>query len=180
MQRIAATTPHSAPPGSQHALAAVVGRMGRVLNIHATMAASPAVISAYDALSRSIQEHGTFDGRTREAIALTVASVNDCGYCQAAHTALGTRAGLSPEQMIAIRRGEPIGDALLDTLCRVTREATASTGSVTDRTWDAALDAGWHVNQLAETFVHLIANTFTNYFNHYAHTELDLPPAPAA
>lgn len=41
---------------------------------------------------------------------------------------------------------------------------------------------GWSADELAEAFVHIIANVFTNYLNHYAHTELDLtlaPPIPA-
>jgi hypothetical protein len=41
-----------------------------------------------------------------------------------------------------------------------------------------ALDAGWSDQQLAELFVHLGVNMFSNYFNHYNHTDLDLPPAP--
>jgi len=46
-------------------------------------------------------------------------------------------------------------------------------------TWKQALEAGWTEQELAETFAHLAANLFTNYFNHQASTELDLPEAPA-
>jgi AhpD family alkylhydroperoxidase len=41
-----------------------------------------------------------------------------------------------------------------------------------------ALDAGWTVEESAELFTHVAVNIFTNYFNHYAHTELDIPAAP--
>lgn len=46
-------------------------------------------------------------------------------------------------------------------------------------TWKQALEAGSTEQELAETFAHLAANLFTNYFNHHASTELDLPEAPA-
>jgi len=61
----------------------------------------------------------------------------------------------------------------------VVRKAAANVGDVDDATWKAALQAGWTEDQLAEEFVHLAANLFTNYFNHYVGTELDFPSAPA-
>ncbi len=51
------------------------------------------MLDAYAALQHSIEEHGTLDGRTREAIALVVAAVDECSYCQAAHTLGGKAAG---------------------------------------------------------------------------------------
>lgn len=47
-----------------------------------------------------------------------------------------------------------------------------------EATWQAALDAGWTTDELAEASVYIAENLFTNYFNHYAVTELDLPAAP--
>lgn len=41
----------------------------------------------------------------------------------------------------------------------------------------AALEAG--TEALAEAFAHVAVNLYTNYFNHYAGTELDVPAAPA-
>lgn len=178
MQRIPATTLDQATPAAHDALAAISSRMGGVVAIHATMASAPAVIVGYRALSDAIRAHGTLDGRTREAIALAVAATNGCDYCQAAHTGLGAAAGLDPDTMMRLRTGERTGDARLDAIAAVARAATAHTGYVDEGTWTRATDAGWSADELAETFVHIIANVFTNYFNHYAHTELDLTPAP--
>ena len=44
-----------------------------------------------DAWPGELQDTGTFDARTREAIGLAVAVVDDCASCQAAHTAGGRR-----------------------------------------------------------------------------------------
>ena len=53
-----------------------------------------------------------------------------------------------------------------------------SSGEVDDHTYQAALAAGWTTDQLAELYAHVAANQFTNYFNHYNGTDLDIPAAP--
>ena len=152
--------------------------MGKLLNIHAGMAHSPAVIGAYAGIGSAIAAHGTFDARTREAIALAVGNQNGCDYCQAAHTLSARRAGLDDGEILQIRAGEVDFDEKVETITAVAREAAANTGYVSEATWQAALAAGWSAGELSEAFAHIAANLFTNYFNHYAGTELDLPPAP--
>lgn len=178
MPRIPTRSLEDAPEGAQPYVQNLQRRMGRLLNIHAGMAHSPAVIGAYSGISKAIAEHGTFDARTREAIALAVGNQDECGYCQAAHTVSGRKAGLSDEQILAIRAGEVDFDPRLAALTEVAREAAANTGHVSDPVWQAAREAGWSEDELAEAFAHIAANLFTNYFNHYAGTELDFPAAP--
>jgi len=177
--RIPVHTIDSAPEESRETLKALAARMGKVLNIHGEMAHSPVVLAAYSGIAAAIAEHGTFDARTREAIALAVGAVDSCDYCQSAHTIAGTRAGLSSGETVAIRRGDVDFDDKLAALLAVVRKAAAHVGDVDDATWTGALQAGWTEKQLTEAFVHLVANLFTNYFNHYVGTELDFPPAPA-
>lgn len=178
MPRIPAHTVASAPEASRDQLKALEARYGKVLNIHAEMAHSPVVLHAYTALQRAIADDGSFDGRTREAIALAVAVVDGCSYCQAAHTGGGRAAGLSDDEMVAIRRDAVDFDDRLAALLAVARAYTRNVGSVQDATWQAALDAGWTDEELTELSVHVTANLFTNYFNHFVETELDLPAAP--
>jgi AhpD family alkylhydroperoxidase len=178
MPRIPAHTVENAPTNSRPYAEQLQQRMGRLLNIHAGMAHSPVVISAYDGISKAIAEHGTFDARTREAIALAVGNQDACDYCQAAHTISGRRAGFTDEQLIAIRTGEVGFDPKLAAITEIAREAAANVGHVSDSAWQAALEAGWTDAELAEAFGHIAANLFTNYFNHYAGTELDLHAAP--
>jgi alkylhydroperoxidase family enzyme len=54
-----------------------------VLNIHGEMAHSPVVLAVYAGMQAAIAEHGGFDARMREAIALAVAAADGCHYCQA-------------------------------------------------------------------------------------------------
>ncbi len=178
MTRIPVHTVPSAPEGSRDALKSLEAKFGKVLNIHGAMAHSPAVLETYAAIQGVMQDHGTFDARTREAIALAVANVDECSYCQAAHTAGGTAAGLSLQETIDIRRGQ-VGDPRLAVLLQLVREQAGNRGHVQDTTWQAALDAGWTDEELTETSAVVALNLFTNYFNHLVRTDLDLPAAPA-
>lgn len=177
LPRIPVHTLDDAPAASRDTLAALGQKMGKVLNIHAEMAHAPVVIAAYAGMQNAIAEHGTFDARTREAIALTVGAVDRCDYCQSAHTLSGKRAGWTEDQTVAIRAGEPV-DPRLDALIAVVRGAAGDVGEVDEVTWKSALEAGWTETELTEAFAHVAVNLYTNYFNHYAVTELDVPAAP--
>ena len=178
MSRIPAHTLDSVPEQSRDTLAGLAKRVGKVLNIHSGMAHSPVVLAAYKGIGDAIASHGTLDARTRETIALAVANEDGCDYCQAAHTLSGKAAGLSLDQTLAIRGNTIDFDDKLAAIAAVVREAAANTGAVSDLTWKEALELGWTEQELAETFAHLAANLFTNCFNHYAETQLDLPEAP--
>jgi AhpD family alkylhydroperoxidase len=178
MTRVPVHTVDDAPEGSRDALKALEAKLGKVLNIHGAMAHSPAVLQTYVAIQSVLQDTGTFDGRTREAIALAVANVDECSYCQAAHTAGGKAAGLSEQETIDIRRGQ-VEDPKLSALLALVREQAGNVGDIQDSTWQAALDAGWTDAELTETSAHVALNLFTNYFNHLVRTDLDLPPAPS-
>ncbi len=177
MSRLPVHTVDSAPENSRDSLKALEAQFGTVLNIHGAMAHSPAVLQTYAAIQQVMQDVGMFDGATREAIALVVANVDECAYCQAAHTAGGKAAGLTEQQTVDIRRGQ-VDDPRLAALLALVREQAAEVGSVQDSTWQSALDAGWTDAELTETSVHVALNLFTNYFNHLADTEQDVPAAP--
>ncbi len=179
MARIPVHTLDSAPENSRDQLKALEAKFGNVLNIHGEMAHSPVVLQSYVALQSVIADYGSYDARTREAIALAVGNVDECSYCQAAHTGGGKAAGLSDDEMIAIRRDEVKFDAKLAALLSLAREYTRDVGNVSDATWHAALDAAWTEEQLTELSVHVTLNLFTNYFNHFVQTDLDLPAAPS-
>lgn len=178
MPRIPVHTVDSAPEASRDALKQLEATYGKVLNIHGEMAHSPAVLLSYVALQDVIREHATLDGRVREAIALAVGNQDQCTYCQSAHTGGGKAAGLTEDEMIAIRRGDAAFDPALDALLTLARAYTANVGHTDDDTWQAASSAGWSDEQLTELSIHVTLNLLTNYFNHHVHTELDMPEAP--
>ncbi len=178
MPRVPLHTIGDAPEQSREALRGLERRMGRLLNIHAEMAHAPVVLAAYQGIQEAIAQHGSFDAKTREAIALAVGAVNKCAYCQSAHTAGGQAVGWSLKETVAIREGNADLGPKLGSLLAVAREIPGNTGYVADATWQAAREAGWSDADLAELFAHVAANMFTNYFNHYMQTGPDLPAAP--
>jgi AhpD family alkylhydroperoxidase len=179
MARIPVHTTQSAPEQSRDELKALEAKFGKVINIHGGMAHSPVVLQSYVAMQQVIADYGSFDARTREAIALAVGNADDCNYCQAAHTGGGKAAGLSNDEMIAVRRSAADFDAKLDALLTLARQYTTNIGAVEDVAWQAALDAGWTDEELTELTAHVTLNLLTNYFNHFVKTDLDLPAAPA-
>lgn len=179
MPRIPVHTVDSAPQASQETLRYLQKRFGMLLNIHAEMAHAPVVLEAYAAMNAAIARHGTFDARTREAIALAVGAVDHCSYCQSAHTVSAKAAGFTETETVAIRRGVFDADPKLAALLEVAREIAGDIGEVSDAAWDKALAAGWDDVQLTEVFAHVAVNLYTNYFNHLARTDLDVPAAPA-
>lgn len=179
MPRIPVHCIDDAPAGAGEILQKLQQRFGAVLNIHGAMAHAPVVLGTYTAMQAAIAAHGSFDARTREAIALAVGAVNDCAYCQSAHTIAGQLAGWSLKETVALRDGAPITEETkLHALLAVARQIASAVGEVDNDTWQDALEAGWTVENLSELFAHVMANLFTNYFNHYAQTELDIPAAP--
>lgn len=178
MSRIPVHSVEDAPQAARERLQALQAQFGKVLNIHGEMAHAPVVLAAYGGIQDAIAEHGTFDAGTREAIALAVGNANDCGYCQSAHTQGAKAAGWSQEDTVAIRNGGIDADPKLTALLNVAREISRTGGDVDDDSWSQAREAGWTDTELTELFTHVIVNIFTNYFNHYAHTEIDVPVAP--
>lgn len=178
MPRIPAQTLDNVPQESRELAEKMEKKIGKLLNIHAGMAHSPVVIAAYDGIASAISKHGTFDARTKEAIALAVGNEDGCDYCQSAHTMSGKAAGFSDEQTKAIRAGDIDFDDRLAAITTLARETASNTGSVSEQTWQSVLDAGWSEEERSEAFAHIAVNLYTNYFNHYAGTELDVPTAP--
>jgi len=121
-----------------------------VSNIHGEMAHAPVTLAVYAAMRAAIMEHSTFDVRTREAIALTVAAVNKCEYCAGAHTAGALALGWSLEQVAAFWSGNVDFDSRLAGLLSLAVEIATGGGFVDDSTWNACLDSGWSTEQLTD------------------------------
>src|SRR3990170_4159774 len=80
---------------------------------------------------------------TRQAIHLTVAAVDDCGYCQAAYTGATRAASFEVDETVQIRRGRLEDDPELNALLALVRQIADNRGYVDESEWSAALAAGW-------------------------------------
>jgi uncharacterized peroxidase-related enzyme len=179
MSRIA--TPSSiaaSPAGSQSMLAAVGEQLGSVPNLFRVAGNSPAALEGYLGMSGALAK-GALPAPTRERIALAVAEVNGCHYCLAAHTYLGKNLARLDDAEIAANRAGTSHDAKADAAVRFAVRVTRARGHVDGGEVQAVRDAGYSDAQIVEIVQHVALNTWTNYLNEVAGTEIDFPAVSA-
>lgn len=151
----------------------VKGAMGAVPNILATFAQSPKVLEGFLAFNTALGQ-GKLSPRLREQIAVAMAGANTCDYCASAHTALGKGAGVSKDELVRNLRGQS-ADAKTQAALSFVRKVVVERGHVADADVHALREAGYGDGEIVEIVAHIGLNTFTNYFNHIAETEIDFP-----
>lgn len=176
MSRIPTHTVEDAPAASRPLLHKIVQStpMGRPANLHAQMAHSPAVLTAYTSLRAVLAEHTSFDPKVGAALTLATAAGVGNDYMIRIASRLAQMNGWTEEQITALTTGTPTNDAKIDALAGLVREAAANSGNVADATWRAARHSGWSDGQLTDAFAYLGATVFTGYFLNYAQTDLDV------
>jgi hypothetical protein len=176
MSRIPTHTVEDAPEASRPLLQKIAqsSPTGRPLNLHAQMAHSPAVLAAYTSLRAVIAEHGALEPKVSWALNLATAVAVGNDYMIGIAIRFAHMNGWTDAQIAALQSGAATGDAKIDALMRVVREAAANSGNVTDVTWKAAQQGGWGDAELAEAFAHLGLTMFTGYFLNYAQTDTDV------
>ena len=179
MSRLA--TPASiatSPAASQPLLEAVNKQLGSVPNLFRVIGNSPAALEGYLAASGALAKGG-LPAQTRERIALAVAEVNGCGYCLAAHSYLGKNLAKLDDAEIAANRAGASNDAKADAAVRFAALVTRARGHVDTNAVLAVRAAGYSDAQIVEIVLHVALNTWTNYLNEVADTEIDFPAVAA-
>ena len=127
MPRLTVVDPATATGRTKELLGELEAAFGRTSNLTLSMAVNPAVLEAWIALNSALGS--TLSRRLEEQIAIAIAEANGCGYCLAAHTALGRRAGIEEHELAISRAGEssdPNVAAALSSRGLSTRSAAAS------------------------------------------------------
>ncbi|EMB50017.1 Uncharacterized protein conserved in bacteria [Vibrio mimicus] len=167
-------TPVSNPQGEAAAtLNAIKQKIGMVPNLYATVAHSSTVLNAYLAFSEALNQ-GRLTAKQRELIALAVGQANACQYCLSAHTMISRSTGLSDEQIITARLGSA-ENALDNALVKLAVSLVKQRGVITDEQLSEARTQGVDEGLVFEVLAQVSANTFTNYANHVAGTDIDFP-----
>jgi uncharacterized peroxidase-related enzyme len=168
----------TAPAAAKPLLEAVNKQLGFVPNLFRVVANSPAALEGYLGMSGALAK-GKLPAQTRERIALAVAQINGCNYCLSAHSELGKSfAKLSEAEIAANRHGgslDPRAEAAVRFAAKVARER----GHVSDADVQAVRMAGYDDAQIVEIVQHVALNTWTNYLNEVAKTEIDFPVVQA-
>lgn len=177
MQRLNSVSPETATGKAKTLLDGVKAKLGVTPNIMKTMANSPAVLDAYLKFSGSLGA-GALSAKNREQIALNVGEFNQCGYCLAAHSAIGKNLGLTAEEIQSSRSGSD-ADEKTNALMKFSRKIVEKRGFVSDQDLQEFRDAGFGDAEITEVVANVALNIFTNYFNHLAQTEVDFPEVEA-
>lgn len=174
MSRLPIPAVEHALPAAQPLLAAVHQQLGVVPNLMKLVGNSPAALEGYLALNGALAK-GYLDVRLRERIALTVAELNGCDYCLAAHSYLATNlAKLDAAEVDAARDGRS-ADAKADAALRFARRVVESRGQVSDAELAALHASGFGPGEVVEIVLNVALNLLTNYVNNVAATEVDFP-----
>jgi uncharacterized peroxidase-related enzyme len=167
-------TIETAPVASQPLLNAVKKQLGVAPNVFRLAAISPAALEGYVGLIGALGK-GTLPAATHERIALAVAEINGCSYCLSAHTYLGKHvAKLDDAEMTANRSGAS-NDAFADAAVRFAARVARERGHVSEADFRAVREAGYDDAQIIEIVQHVALNTWTNYINEVAQTDIDFP-----
>jgi uncharacterized peroxidase-related enzyme len=168
----------AAPAASQALLQAVKKQLGIAPNLFRLVANSPAALEGYVNLSGALGR-GELPAPTRERIALAVAEINGCDYCLSAHSYLGRNVAKLDDAEITANRNGASNDIKADAAVRFAAKVVAVRGHVANEDFAAVKAAGYSDAQIIEIVLHVALNTWTNYINTVAQTEIDFPVVKA-
>jgi uncharacterized peroxidase-related enzyme len=163
-----------APTASRPLLEAVKKQLGIVPNLFRLVANSTVALDGYLAMNGALNK-GTLPAATRERIALAVAEINGCNYCLSAHTYLARNVAKLDDSEITANRSGASNDPKADAAVRFAAKITSSRGHIADADLSAVRLAGYDDAQIIEIVQHVALNTFTNYMNEVAATDIDFP-----
>ena len=164
----------AAPAASQPLLEAVKKQLGVVPNLFRLVSTSPAALEGYLGLSGALAK-GALPAQTRERIALAVAEINGCDYCLSAHSYLGKNLAKLDDAEIAANRAGASNDPKADAAVRFAAKVARERGHVGEDDLRAVKLAGYSDAQVIEMVLNVALNTWTNYINEVAKTDIDFP-----
>ena len=175
MSRISSIDSATASGRTRELLDATLNQLGRVPNLYASMAQSPAALDGYLAFRGALGK-GVLTIHMRERIALLTAAINDCGYCVSAHTLRGAKVGLPVSEIIATQKSQS-DDPKIAAALQFVDVLLQNRGMITDEDYASIKSTGWSDEEVGEIVAHVALNVFSNYFNHVAAPVLDFPAA---
>lgn len=179
MQRIPALDPATTNGKSKDYFTAIEKQLGMVPNMMRTMGNSPAVLNSYLSLSAALGE-SSIGASLGELIALAVANVNGCDYCNAAHSYIGEKlVNISPEAIDLGRIGKS-ADLKTEAALQFAIKLVESKGKISQHDINALKNAGYNDAAIVEIITHTGLNIFTNYFNTAIEVTVDFPKVKLA
>ena len=176
MEKLKSVQPEEAKGKAKALLDKAQRKLSFIPNMFKILVNSPAAFDGYLNFSEALS-NGALSAELREKIALTVAEVNGCHYCLAAHSAIARKIGLSDDQIEASRRGFS-EDSKEDEALQFAKKLVQERGHVTNEDLFFLRGLGYTDEEIVEIIANVSLNMFTNYFNHIANPVMDFPQVP--
>lgn len=177
MTRLTQITDQEANPAAAALFDGVRSKIGMVPNVYRVTANQPAALAGLLILNEELGK-GSFNAKSREAIALSVAGASNCDYCASAHTAISKGLKVDDTEIARRLKGKS-ADPKMSAILAFAVAVVDKRGFTTDEDVRAAREAGLTDSDIVETIANVVANIFTNYINHIAQTEIDFPVVEA-
>lgn len=149
--------------------------LGFVPNLYATIAYSANGLGRYLAYQNA---KTSLSNKEKEAVNLIVSQVNNCVYCQSAHTVLGKMNGFTDDEIINIRSGNAT-DSKLNALVQLAEAVTKNRGNANAALIDAFFEQGYTNESLVDLMLQVSEKTAMNYLHTLTQIPVDFPMAPA-
>jgi len=128
-----------------------------------TMANKPEALKNFVPLYSAIMGPGLVERRIKELVYLAVSFANECAYCSAAHIAIGRKAGISEDDLAALRTEQEGPFSVPERAAiQYARELTRTADAGDSR---AALAEHFSPEQVVEITLIVAMANFTNRFN---------------
>ena len=176
MSRVELVEPSTATEDAKPVLAEIGAAFGTTPAMFKAVANSPAALKMMWAGFGALAD-GRLGAKLGEQIAVLVADRNSCEYCLAAHTALGRKAGATPEEMREAQEGRS-ADARTAAALVFVEKLVRDRAQVTDDDVAALHAAGFDDEDVVELVAHVALNLFTNYVNVALGVPVDFPRVP--
>jgi AhpD family alkylhydroperoxidase len=148
--------------------------LGFVPNLYATIAHSNTALENYLEFQSS---KTSLSNKEKEAVNLIVSQVNNCKYCQSAHTLLGKMNGFNEEQIIELRSGFASFDTKLDALVKLAKEITETKGQPSTVVLEKFFAAGYTKGSLIDVILAVADKVVMNYVHNITQVPIDFPLA---
>jgi len=174
MKNLAIPTREQVSPANQTIFDNLKKGLGFVPNLYATFAYSDTALGNYVTFQTA---KSSLKAKEREVINLVVSQVNDCRYCQSAHTVLGKMNGFTDDQILELRAGTASFDPKLDALVKLAKAITVNHGRPDDKLVDNFFAAGYNEGNLVDVVLVVGDKIISNYLNNITGTPIDFPVA---
>lgn len=175
MKKFTVPTREQVAPANQTIFDNLTKALGFVPNLYATIAYSDNGLSRYLAYQNA---KTTLSNKEKEAVNLIVSQVNNCLYCQSAHTVIGKMNGFTDEQLLDIRRGIA-NDPKLNALVKLAASIAKNRGNADAALVDDFFAQGYTNENLVDLVLQVSDKTAMNYLHNLTQIPVDFPLAPS-